>query len=320
MFKHDREIATRRRPAGLVDRRRLVGWSLLSVCLAAAVWAVVPAARRRGSAGPGTAGPDDPAVAAGLERAAESRLVVYPYSVIPGGAHNPSELRRAMARDPIVREHYADFDVARTRTVRLEHDEVAYVSYRWHNRVFWTSRPLKLPHGEVLLTDGAHYARTRCGNQVSKTPQQPTAPRIEPESSQMETPEQVTLGPTAGAIEILPLARREMPGQIAFPHPAGPLTPLEPNRGEVVTVLPPGGPLAFPPSPPARSGGPGGTVTIPPTGPPNRTHLPPETPPLTPPAPTPEPGTVLLLGSGVACVFVRRKKPAQAPEHRISRP
>ena len=94
----------------------------------------------------------------------------YPYSVIPGGVYAPVELRSAMEADPVVRTHYADFDASRTRLVTLTEDAKMFVSYRKAGQVYWTKGKLKIPQGEVLITDGTSYARTRCGNRLSEKP------------------------------------------------------------------------------------------------------------------------------------------------------
>src|SRR5690348_10711538 len=44
---------------------------------------------------------------------------LFPYSVIPGGAHSTAELKSALAHDPVAAAHYAGFNVARTRVVRV---------------------------------------------------------------------------------------------------------------------------------------------------------------------------------------------------------
>ncbi len=111
---------------------------------------------------------------------------VYPYSIIPGGAASADALRKAIDADPVVRAHYANFDVSRTRVVRLTEPRVAHVSYRIGDDVFWTKRPLLLKAGETLLTDGEHYARTRCGNQLAASPG-PVSPD-EPSVGEFDTP------------------------------------------------------------------------------------------------------------------------------------
>lgn len=103
----------------------------------------------------------------------------YPYSVIPGGVYSAAELRQAIKNDPALSEHYAGFDTKNARLVRLTEDHYGYVSYRLKNQIFWTHRRLKLPKGELLLSDGSKYVRCRCGNRISEKAQLKIAP-VEP--------------------------------------------------------------------------------------------------------------------------------------------
>src|SRR4026207_926143 len=106
--------------------------------------------------------PDLPTLpAAALEHA------VYPYSIVEGGARSADELKQAIAKDPVVAAHYADFDLENTKVVRLEQPKLAHVSYRMGNAVYWTRKPLVIGAGETVLTDGVHIARARCANQLA---------------------------------------------------------------------------------------------------------------------------------------------------------
>jgi hypothetical protein len=96
---------------------------------------------------------------------------IYPYSVIPGGVFSQGELKARLQADSVARQHYAEFDVEHARLVSLTQDRFQYVSYRVHDKVFWTRKQLRIPRGEILLTDGKKFARTRCGNLLSETPQ-----------------------------------------------------------------------------------------------------------------------------------------------------
>jgi hypothetical protein len=100
----------------------------------------------------------------------------YPYSVIPGGAYSPAELRFVTQHDPMVQSHYSDFDVNAARLVVLTADRFQYASFRMKDHIFWTNHRLRIPKGEVLLSDGQNYARTRCGNRLSDTPKAETTP------------------------------------------------------------------------------------------------------------------------------------------------
>ncbi len=101
---------------------------------------------------------------------------VYPYSVIPGGAHSSRELSKAVQSEPVVATHYADFSVGKAHVIRLTHERQAYVSYRLGYQIYWTKKKLTLRKGETLLSDGKHLARTRCGNRISEVPAEPTSP------------------------------------------------------------------------------------------------------------------------------------------------
>jgi len=127
----------------------------------------------------------------------------YPYSVIAGGAYSPAELRYSVSKDRVVRDHYVGFDLRSARLVTLASDRFQYVSFRIKNGVYWTRRKIRIPKGEVLLTDGVHFARTRCGNRLCDTPQaeiaitQPSlqALSLPPFSFQLLANDQVSLAP-----------------------------------------------------------------------------------------------------------------------------
>jgi len=112
---------------------------------------------------------------------------LYPYSVIPGGLEDVGQLRNAIARDPLVAAHYANFDLARARITRLDRDETVHVSFRLNERIYWTRKTLLLHKGETIISDGAHEARTRCGNRISTAPEMPVAPQ-EPSAEAMDAP------------------------------------------------------------------------------------------------------------------------------------
>jgi hypothetical protein len=147
-----------------------------------------------------------------------ARRPQYPYSIVSGGVHDVHELKYAVEHDPVVASHYAGFDYAHARVVRLLLERSVYVSYRIGNRVYWTRHKVKLRKGETLLTDGKMTARTRCANRVEEKPQQ--------ESSRMEPPAMVFDEPVMPAI--LPgLETAPVPFETALNRaPAGPALPL----------------------------------------------------------------------------------------------
>ena len=130
-----------------------------------------------------------------LQPASNERFI-YPYSVIPGGVRSREELAGNMAADKVVGAHYARFDVGQAQIVKAEETQFVHVAYRVRDKVFWTSKKLKIPKGEPLVTDGRNFARTRCGNRVSAAPLEPVSeeePPIEtfdvPVLARVETPE-----------------------------------------------------------------------------------------------------------------------------------
>jgi hypothetical protein len=235
------------------------------------------------------------------EDSSSAKQAFYPYSVIPGGAKTPYELRNAVANDSVVRAHYADFVVANTRVERLEKTRAFYVSYRIGNAIFWTKNPLTVLAGETVLTDGSNMVRTRCGNRLSVVPVAPVS-SIEPTPQAMESPDAAVL-----------LASIDTPAEL--PIAPVPVTAISPTP---VTAVPPGIFVPFPPYfpvgaggsplPPGTPGKPGPPTTPPPSGP-----APPPVPPLGPPpaAPppiaTPEPSLVWLLAAGLSCVLLLKK-------------
>ena len=163
---------------------------------------------------------------------------VYPYSVVPGGVRDASELKWAAEHDPVVRSHYAGFDYDHARVVRLVLARTAYVSYRIGNKVYWTRHRVTLKKGETVITDGKVTARSRCANRVEEVPQQATS-SSEPPAAKFEEP--VHPAGTAVANPPLPfesalLNRPGLPGL----GPAPPLSLVDPfGSGTWVPIAPP---------------------------------------------------------------------------------
>lgn len=193
----------------------------------------------------------------------EPHRPVYPYSIVPGGVLEPDELRNAVFQDSLVAEHFSDFDLSRSRVVKLVSAKTAYVSYRLKNKVFWTKKKVKLAKGETLISDGKNFARTRCANRISETAPAITSP-LEPSAKVLDTPlpegkQGAMLPPGAGHL-FLP------PG--VAPGPAGGSgRPGFPGFG-FFPVPPVGGGFLLPPgsTPGGPAGGPSGTPTAPPPG------------------------------------------------------
>lgn len=239
---------------------------------------------------------------------AKENRSVYPYSVIPGGAHSKEELQKSVRNDPVVAAHYADFRTQSARIVRLNAARQVYVSYRLGNNVYWTSKKITLQPGEAVLSDGTHLARARCGNRISETPAGPSSPG-EPSMETLDRP----MGPRTP--EMVP---GEAPVAPIFPFDGSPvlLALNSPDQGGF-----PGGPGAPPFLPffPCCGSGPGPATThksatlppgSPPSTPPSFSLPQPYPTPATPPVMTPEPQTLVLLlvgFGGLFCAWILRR-------------
>lgn len=116
---------------------------------------------------------------------------VYPYSVIPGGAYSQRELRISVSSDPVIASHYKGFDVARAVLLKTTAPMLRYVSYRQGYRIAWTKKVLRIPKGELVLSDGVSFARARCGNRLSASPVKPASedgPDLELSMPDIEAP------------------------------------------------------------------------------------------------------------------------------------
>jgi hypothetical protein len=127
---------------------------------------------------------------------------------------------------------------------------VAHVSYRIGDDVFWTKKPLLLKAGERLLTDGEHYARTRCGNQLAASPGPVSAD--EPPAGAFDSPLQRLQGgawvppiPPVSATTGSPVPGADSPGPVfiggGFPFPIGAILAGDPGgtRTPIAAAPPP---------------------------------------------------------------------------------
>lgn len=224
-----------------------------------------------------------------------SPRIVYQYSVIPGGVHSPGELRELTQHDPAIGRHYEGFDFNRARIIELDEPRLVYLSYRIGNNIYWTSKRVALRKGEKLITDGKITARTRCANRVSETAQKGVSPE-EPPAEKFEEP---FLG--GGSTAQVPFPESAMKNFSGM-GPDGPPGFLTSNRGYGPTWaigLPPVAPPPVPGCPPTNKSKEEGAE--------NSTKNKPcaSSPPVKPPPPVPEPGTMLLVASGLAGIYWR---------------
>ena len=215
---------------------------------------------------------------------------VYPYSIVPGGVHDPKELERVFEKDPVVAAHYRDFDFRRARVVQLSEDRTVYVSYRIAGHVYWTTKRVLLRRGEKVITDGKTTLRTRCGNQVSDTARNEVSPN-EPAVARLETP--IKIDP--GTAMLIPYPADFESSLYAPSVPA--FTPTMPyslitNSGGLLSLYPPPFPICSPSKKKGSSGTTGG----------KKKHGDCENPPS---GEVPEPGTLVLLSTGLAGAYLR---------------
>lgn len=227
-----------------------------------------------------------------------NRRVVYPYSVVPGGVRSAGELQEAASHDPVVAEHYSGFDYSRAHLVEVREPKLVYLSYRKKGHIYWTHKQASLHVGEKLLTDGHTTARTRCGNQVSVLPQANTSPE-EPTIAELDRPDAIATGTEE-------LSPTNLASNLLQVDPGMPLTSS--SLGNAFAGGPPPG--GFMPLPIGTGGGGLGT----PIGggcPPNQENPPkscehnPPPPPPPPPPVVPEPGTIVLMASGIGAILAR---------------
>ncbi len=303
---HRRRRSRRRRQ---LRRIRIAMAATALLVLLATAWVVFP--RHHASPVPlaseplSSPAPDFAALAAHIHVSHPVKIHHYPifnYSVVRGGVHSVEELRQAIAHDRAVAQHYARFQYEHARLVRLQKPALVYLSYRMNDKIYWTRTRHRLNVGEELITDGSISARTKCANQISVRKQLAVSPE-EPPAAALEQVEPPPL---------LPPAESKYP--VLYKQA---LLTSEPARAP--WVGPTLGPL-FPMVGPPLPSGLGGHKPVCETewqekqeaklgiddDESKEVHCPPHH--HKPPAAVPEPGTWLLLASGVLVIYAAYRK------------
>jgi hypothetical protein len=216
---------------------------------------------------------------------------VYAYSLVAGGVASEAEFALARATDPVLKTHYRDVGPHVTLQ-SLSRDERMYASYRIGNKIYWTRHTVVVHRGETVLTDGQHLIRTRCGNRLSSAAREPTR-FIEPPdvSSDRPLPARliVDLPPSVPGSGFDPIRIPvELPDPESRPDRSESSEPILPVR-------------------PADTSWPSPVLTAAPVIAPNfQPRLFVNDPPVL--LPTPEPGTWLLIASGLGLIGIRVRR------------
>lgn len=217
----------------------------------------------------GAVGGDNSSLAYSSFIASRPSRPAYLYSVIPGGVASVEELQQVVAHDPVVAKQFEGFDFQHAHMVQVSEKQLMNVAYRVGDKVYWTRKKVVLHRGEKLITDGKIVARARCGNRIAMAPLGPHAV-VDPVEADFDQP-----------LFSNDMVTREVEAQ---PEAYGALIPdganaLQPRKRKRLV------PFFFLPF--LGMGG-------------GSSH--------TPLAVAPEPGTLLLLSSGLAGVYWKSRK------------
>lgn len=226
-----------------------------------------------------------PAARASVVSTSRPDRTIYPFSLVPGGVRDGSEVASVRLVDAVVKNHYSDIGTELTRET-MPRDRWLYTSYRVGASVYWTNHTVRVRAGETVLSDGVHMIRGRCGNRLSAVPNKPTR-LIDPPSILEDAPATLASDATPGAEDPVEIPV-DLPGPPAIPgvsHPL-PTVPIGPKPQAAIIT--------------------GRTVI----GPSATTLLEPRTSVATVEAPEPGTWAMMLGGLGMIGFAVRRSRKA----------
>lgn len=223
-------------------------------------------------------------------------------------ADSVSALYREYQASSLLQSALDGFDWGKARLVVLDAARQVFVNYAHASgTVAWSSKPLTLPEGEVLITDRADpwdetsgfLVRTYCCNRVSLVSRPPTRQDEPPVEELDRTTWPVhpapdlppTFVPGEGQALAPPPLTVFLPPAVVLPPPPVVVASIPPGIvSPPVVSIPPG--IVSPPATPLPEPPPPVPSTLVPGGP--ETH------------PVPEPSTCLLFGLGLLALALRR--------------
>ncbi len=78
--------------------------------------------------------------------------------------HSIKDFWNICEKDPVLAQHFMDFDWTKARMGKREEAVWTHIAYRKDDRISTTRRVIRLPKGDGYITDGKRWVRTYCCN------------------------------------------------------------------------------------------------------------------------------------------------------------
>ena len=197
--------------------------------------------------------------------------------------HSVEDFRKTVQNDPVLSAHYSGFNWETAKIGKLDKEIWTSVSYRKDDVIRRTSKPIRLPKGDGYIYDGVRKVRTFCCNDYDIAP----------------PPMQVSLASPTEPVERVdgPPRRMNRSSETAAdpPRQTSSGSPFEDSAGSIPESLGKTPGYSFP-------------TYFPPNSPVQRQYSSGSKQSLV----TPEPGSLYLMGAGVATFsilcLIRRKR------------